>query len=249
MPPGEEAGLAFDVDLRHIFGRYIVPQTIPYDDEVGKALLIGKAVVVANPAAPASVQYHTLAQWLGLAAIPESETVDIFASVAEAPPESKPEERPAEDDAIELFGSISAQPPLLEADEFATAAANRGPVSGVNLAAPPVAAESTEAPADPEDEDDSILAKDVPAADGKPSSESISAIWSTLPPPSKHSGPGHTGDITAVAFTPDGLGLVTSSWDKTVRLWELASGKELAVLAGHTGVVSGATFAPDGETF
>src|SRR5262249_12044965 len=122
-------------------------------------------------------------------------------------------------------------------------------VSGVNLAAPPVAAEATDVPPDPADEDDSILAKDVPAADGKPSSESISEIWSTLPPPSKPIGPGHTGDITAVVFTPDGLGLVTSSWDKTVRLWELASGKELAVLAGHTGVVSGATFAPDGETF
>src|SRR5262249_60694921 len=93
MPTGEEAGLGFDVDLRHIFGRYIVPQTIPYDDEVGKALLIGKAVVVANPAAAASVQYHTLAQWLGLAAIPEKETVDIFPPNARAPPATKPGEK------------------------------------------------------------------------------------------------------------------------------------------------------------
>src|SRR5439155_10365217 len=79
MPPGEEAGQSFDVDLRHIFGRFIVPQTIPYDEEVGKALLMGKAVVAAYPKAAAAVQYHTLAQWLGLAVTPEEETVDIFA--------------------------------------------------------------------------------------------------------------------------------------------------------------------------
>ena len=49
MPPGDVAGKGFDVDLRHIFGRYILPQVIPYDEEVSRALLLGKAVIAANP--------------------------------------------------------------------------------------------------------------------------------------------------------------------------------------------------------
>src|SRR5262245_44666294 len=99
MPPGDQVGHGFDVDLRHIFGRYILPQSIPYDEEVGRALLQGKAVVAANPSAPASVQYFTLAQWLGLAAIPETERVDIF---SESPPAEEPAK--AEDSAVDIFG-------------------------------------------------------------------------------------------------------------------------------------------------
>src|SRR5262249_18803502 len=45
MPPGEVAGKGFDVDLRHIFGRYMMPQTIPYDEEVPRALFLGRPVI------------------------------------------------------------------------------------------------------------------------------------------------------------------------------------------------------------
>jgi WD40 repeat protein/uncharacterized caspase-like protein len=42
---------------------------------------------------------------------------------------------------------------------------------------------------------------------------------------------GHQGDVTAVAETPDGKRFVSGSEDGTVRIWDLASGRELALLA------------------
>jgi dipeptidyl aminopeptidase/acylaminoacyl peptidase len=48
---------------------------------------------------------------------------------------------------------------------------------------------------------------------------------------------GHREGITAVAVTPDGKTVATASADRTVRLWELATGKALRSLAG-TGVVT-----------
>ena len=44
--------------------------------------------------------------------------------------------------------------------------------------------------------------------------------------------------VTSAHFNPSGKRMVTASEDKTARLWEAASGKELAVLRGHEGVVS-----------
>ena len=36
--------------------------------------------------------------------------------------------------------------------------------------------------------------------------------------------------------------------DKTLKLWDLASGKELRTFTGHSSVVSGVAIAPDGRT-
>src|SRR5262249_54356641 len=59
---------------------------------------------------------------------------------------------------------------------------------------------------------------------------------------------GHQGFVEWVAFTPDGKVMATGSWDKTVKLWDAATGQELATLAGHTNVIYYGTFAPDGKT-
>ena len=51
----------------------------------------------------------------------------------------------------------------------------------------------------------------------------------------------------SAAFSPDGSRIVTASADKTARIWDAASAKEIAVLRGHDGDVSSAAFSPDGS--
>src|SRR4051812_11771634 len=58
---------------------------------------------------------------------------------------------------------------------------------------------------------------------------------------------GHAGNITAMAFHPDGKRVVTASDDKTARLWDADSGKELFILRGHQAEVKEAAFSPDGR--
>jgi WD40 repeat protein len=56
----------------------------------------------------------------------------------------------------------------------------------------------------------------------------------------------HDGAVSAVAFSADGRLLATASDDKTARLFETASGKELARLA-HDGRVNAVAFSADGR--
>jgi WD40 repeat protein len=52
--------------------------------------------------------------------------------------------------------------------------------------------------------------------------------------------------VTSAAFSPDGSRIVTTSEDKTARVWDVATGKEIYVLRGHEAPVLSAAFAPDG---
>lgn len=55
--------------------------------------------------------------------------------------------------------------------------------------------------------------------------------------------PGHTEKIYSIRFHPVASDLlVSSSYDMTVRIWELSSGREALCLQGHTDQVRDDTF-------
>ena len=61
---------------------------------------------------------------------------------------------------------------------------------------------------------------------------------------------GHTNAIRCVAISPDGRWLVTGSFDKTARLWDLKSKNPAVgsrVLKGHTKRIYCLAISPDGR--
>jgi WD40 repeat protein len=56
---------------------------------------------------------------------------------------------------------------------------------------------------------------------------------------------GHTSALSSAVFSHDGKLALTASGDKTARIYEVSSGKELQVLSGHTSPITSAVFSPD----
>ncbi|PMB45197.1 serine/threonine protein kinase [Fischerella thermalis CCMEE 5205] len=59
---------------------------------------------------------------------------------------------------------------------------------------------------------------------------------------------GHASDVNSVAFDSDGQKLASGSDDKTIKIWDLATQKEIQTLKGHSGWIWGVAFSPDGQT-
>ena len=83
----------------------------------------------------------------------------------------------------------------------------------------------------------------------KPTAESKAAmndIWSDPRSKFYKTFTGHTSFVLAVAFSPDGEHILTSSEDNTAKLWDL-QGNVVQDFAGHTFSVYAVAFSPDGK--
>jgi WD40 repeat protein len=58
---------------------------------------------------------------------------------------------------------------------------------------------------------------------------------------------GHTAGVQCVAFTPDGRRALSGGHDRTVRVWDPATGQEERRFEGHTNVVECLTLSADGR--
>ncbi|MGC1395197.1 MAG: serine/threonine-protein kinase [Coleofasciculaceae cyanobacterium] len=59
---------------------------------------------------------------------------------------------------------------------------------------------------------------------------------------------GHNSFINYLLISPDGQTLASASADKTIKLWNLATGQEIRTLRGHTSFVNYLVISPDGQT-
>ncbi|ETO27679.1 hypothetical protein RFI_09451 [Reticulomyxa filosa] len=57
----------------------------------------------------------------------------------------------------------------------------------------------------------------------------------------------HNSVVTRVKFSPDGSKIVSSSYDKTIRILDVESGKQIQILKGHSGWVLDSQFSPKND--
>jgi WD40 repeat protein len=58
---------------------------------------------------------------------------------------------------------------------------------------------------------------------------------------------GHSDWVNSVTFSPDGKQAISGSNDKTIKLWDIVSGRVIRTFSGHSDRVNSVTFSPDGR--
>src|SRR5262249_28083375 len=53
--------------------------------------------------------------------------------------------------------------------------------------------------------------------------------------------------VTSVAVSPDGKRIVSGNYDRTVKFWDAATGRETFTFPNHRGSVMSVAFSPDGK--
>src|SRR5947209_14100421 len=73
----------------------------------------------------------------------------------------------------------------------------------------------------------------------------VTAIESRLYPELRLAG--YRGPVLSVCVSADGKRLLSASYDTTVRVWDVESGKELKRIQAHQPAAKCAAFSPDGK--
>ncbi len=58
---------------------------------------------------------------------------------------------------------------------------------------------------------------------------------------------GDSQGVTRVSYSPDGKHVASAGNDKTVKVWDAQTGKEILSLKGHADAVNSVAFSPDGK--
>ena len=72
-------------------------------------------------------------------------------------------------------------------------------------------------------------------------------VWSLSARRLLHTFTGHSNWVSSVAFSPDGQILASGSGDRTIKLWNLRTGKLIRSLSEQGGITAIA-ISPDGKT-
>lgn len=87
------------------------------------------------------------------------------------------------------------------------------------------------------------IAKGAPSRWLRPQRRALRAPGDAPPPALK----GHYSAVQGVALSANGRRMVSASWDETLKVWDLESGRELRTLAGHSSAVFGVAVTADGK--
>ncbi len=73
-------------------------------------------------------------------------------------------------------------------------------------------------------------------------------IWDATTLKARHVLTGHSHNISSLTWSPDGRFLATGSWDQSVIIWDVSTGKRAATLTeGLDEVVNTVAWSPDGN--
>jgi len=81
---------------------------------------------------------------------------------------------------------------------------------------------------------------------GEVFAEVVTAVPQSQPNAFTDNPKGHSSWVYSVTFSPDGTRIVSGSSDYTIKLWDVATGREIRTFQGHSGSVASVAFSRDG---